>query len=328
MPQTSLRTHALEQLRLWSGLSVGALDLDAYNQRYVDRYRYHLRYNAYLAQHLVDAAHLSQEPEEVIDLGGGIGFNTTYLRLRFPSARICYVDVDPESTKAAQMIHKALGMEGIEYFCGELSELGNRIGARSFICSRDVIEHIYDLEAFFQLSKQAMANAHNTSAIHGSWFRHREFARIHAEAELVGHPEGVKKSRDNRKSYLSMRTRIIEEAYPDLNSTAIHALATSSRGLNFADIQRFVSSGVYPQALKSCLYDNSCDPYTGNWAERCIRPRDYRALAADVALCFRYPAYNTYQTGWKRFALYILNGITYLPIHRIQASFTLVYTHP
>jgi hypothetical protein len=76
-------------------------------------------------------------------------------------------------------------------------------------------------------------------------------------------------------NYLTKRINFIQENYPDFSpeKTAMWALFT--RGLTYPDIRKAIAGGEFPTPAD---HYNTCDPETGNWAERILPISDYAAI--------------------------------------------------
>lgn len=307
-------------------VDIDALDCDAYNKSYIRRYLEKLDYNIYLAVHLYEKSSQSHSEVTVVDLGGGCGFNSAFYAFLLSTEKLVYLDIDPESKRAAVALHEALGISKIEYRVGGLEAIEDLLHQETVLLSRDVIEHVYDLEAFFTLSSKAGSNVHNTAAMKPSLFRSSEFKAIHHRAEKKGNDSKLSKQRDQTRPYLELRKELISEMGLHLVPSEIERLAKATRGLNVSDIQRFVKHGLSPRHHLACLYTNTCDPLTGNWAERCITKSDYQKFAGPTGLRFSYPKWNSFAlTGAKKWAMQTLNIFALSRMHRIQPSLTIAY---
>ena len=80
------------------------------------------------------------------------------------------------------------------------------------------------------------------------------------------------KERDCLKAYFDARKDIISRQAPTLLNTEKHRLAMSTRGLIESEIKDCVEEYLRTgKVLRQPDHPtNTCDPYTGNWAERLI----------------------------------------------------------
>lgn len=93
-------------------------------------------------------------------------------------------------------------------------------------------------------------------------------------------PQWGDKQRDTLRSFLSVRKEMIYSMAPDLSREDIESLAGRTRGMRRDDIMRAVSEfkrgGKLPDP--PAHPSNTCDPYTGNWAEHLMDPFSLRSI--------------------------------------------------
>jgi hypothetical protein len=167
---------------------------------------------------------------------------------------------------------------------------------------------------------------HNTAAIKNHIFRKKEFISIHSRAENLGNKSAVLKARDQSESYLEIRKLIIKDVVPTLSEDEVTLKAKETRGLIKKDIAHYLKRGEYPKHHLTCLGTNTCDPITGNWAERLLNKSEYQLYADKLPLHFTYLKYNSIEnSSLKKSLLACLNIFAKLPIHQVQASFNIVY---
>ncbi len=324
----TLNTKAQEFVELYKSLKSHNLELDDYNQEYLSKYLEKVEYNTHLACRLIEGTGSPDSYERIIDLGGGVGFNSAFFAFVGYKNVYC-VDIDQISTRDASTINQQLGVGNIEYVTSgyeifETLDLSNTI-----ICSRDVIEHIYDLKSFFKVTSKAKTNSHNTAAVHNSFFRKKEFNNVHYSAEFVGNKNKSIKSRDTRKSYYAMRQNFTLKRFPKMSKEEVNNIAKISRGLIEKDIETLVEQGTYPKHHFETINTNTCNPQTGNWAERVLSFKQYNLFGKESKLNTSYllNGYNTFNAkGLKKLALISINSILSLAKwSRLCSSFTIRY---
>jgi 2-polyprenyl-3-methyl-5-hydroxy-6-metoxy-1,4-benzoquinol methylase len=320
-----LNNKAVEFVKAYRKLKTEALSLDKYNQVYVKKYLEKLEYNTYLACHLLEGLNL-ESYNSVIDLGGGIGFNTAFFSF-IGCKNVVYFDVDKISTRDAKTINASLGLTNIEYYSTGFEDLIKIDLSQSLVCSRDVIEHIYDLPAFFEITQPAKLNRHNTAAVLNSVFRKKEFKNIHHNAEHIGATSEIKKQRDSTSAYFDLRKTIIADIVPQKTEAELLQLTKATRGLIKADIEQFLFSSKLPLFHSAVLHSNTCDPNTGNWAERTLSFANYKLLAQAMPLKFRLVKYNEFDGNFlKKGALRFLNfALRISKNERLCPSFSVEY---
>lgn len=327
VPNRDINTALNFHLKNYNGLDVNSLGVDEYNKSYLSKYIEKLEYNTYLALDLVDKI----DPIEVslvVDYGCGIGFNGAMFRALGFKNVIC-MDIDPISVRDAKTINAALGIKNIEYIVGDYIKLGKLNLDKAFVCSRDVIEHIYSLPQFLEYTKKASYNRHNTAAIKNSYLRRNEFKKIHHRLEYLGSSATLLKNTDINQSYLSARKQIIKSFIPKIDETTLDQLGKETRGLIKADIEKYINLAELPKHHKAMLYSNTCNPINGNWAERVLKIADYKTLGLDAGLSIDYalPEYNTFNGGMvKKAGLKLLNFLVRVfKSERLAPSFTIKY---
>lgn len=234
----------------------------------------------------------------VIDHGGGNGLLS--LLAKEIRLRVIYSDINQEATEGARALGEALGLPADHYVTGDTADLADyirehRLFPRALI-SNDVIEHVYDQTEFlrsiaamlppspvsvpFTIVMGSEANGANPR------IRRRTIAMQKA-VETQDRQRGPgHRTLDSLRSYRSLRADIIRASMPTAHPTLVDQLAEWTRGMNQRDIERAVEE--YPKrGLPTRLTHptNTCDPITGNWAERLMDPRSL--VATLEALGFR-----------------------------------------
>ena len=102
----------------------------------------------------------------------------------------------------------------------------------------------------------------------------RTLTKVAIDAEYHDRPASWgAKERDTLRSHLSIRREIIRQCGVNLDQAIVERLAVGTRGLHESDIhdavQGYLSSGALPRPDHPT---KTCDPYTGNWAERLMDP--------------------------------------------------------
>lgn len=267
------------------------------------RVRYSLQNSAHILYDTVQLAARSPQELHFVDYGAGLG--TLYLlagKLGFK--QVWYNDYLPEWAAAARVIAEAVGANVAYYVTGGIEQLIQQADATKaklhIIASRNVIEHIYSLEDFYQRiaehHRQAIVYSTTTANHHNPVMRWKH-QRLHEFTE--------------RTYYLSRRAERIKTWWPAATSEQVQTLVPLTRGLNQPDFQHAVAHYQHTQQLPnvpSNLYTNTCDPDTGYWCERLLPERDHRALAEAAGFQFACTA-GYWDTHYGNPALNVL-GIT------------------
>ncbi|MCC6251468.1 MAG: methyltransferase domain-containing protein [Bacteroidia bacterium] len=272
-------------------INIDKLPVSDYTKKYFKDYQRKLRYSlqacSYILMHALHQSGKRIDEISIVDYGAGTGV-LAMLAQEVGFAHVIYNDIYDISCRDAAIIAENAQAKAQDYVCGEMIDLVNFFKQRSFNCdiivSRNVVEHIYDLEDHFKaLSKipsqkltlfyATTANNHNPLTV---WFTQRIQKRL--EHEGMSNKWG--KERDSLKAYKQMRQEIIQSHFPEIKSKDLLQLVKLSRGMVKDEIiktvELFKNSGRYPD-LK-VKGKNTCDPYTGNWAEHLLDLEEYKNL--------------------------------------------------
>jgi trans-aconitate methyltransferase len=117
----------------------------------------------------------------LIEFGGGLGLGSL-LASAYCRCNIVYIDIDENIMADASKIASHLGLINVEY---QLIKNGQiKFHSNAVLYSKDVIEHVYDLESLFQrLATSHTPSVHLTTANPCNNFRKKYFNQIHAAAE-------------------------------------------------------------------------------------------------------------------------------------------------
>lgn len=255
---------------------------DYFKQHHLgNRLHYSLQNSAHILYDTVQLSGKSRDQLTLVDYGAGLG--TLYLlagRLGFKS--VWYNDYLPAWAAAAKIIAEGVGSSISGYVTGGIGDFLDAVEAQDaridIVASRNVIEHIYSLEEFYQRIYQhhpkaivfstTTANAHNPVM---RW-KHR---RLHQFTE--------------RTYYLERRANMIRNWWPSVSDDVVQRLVPLTRGLDMIDFQQSVNvvreQGVYPTPSPH-LYSNTCDPETGYWCERLLPEVVHRQLAEAAGFQF------------------------------------------
>ncbi|MFX1567641.1 MAG: hypothetical protein ACFFCV_04650 [Promethearchaeota archaeon] len=222
-----------------------------------------------------------------IEYGGGSGI-FSLLAKEIGIGKVIYNDIYSTSCRDAKAIAESIGNPADEYILGEIKEIVNYCNDRGIYCNAvgtyDVIEHIYNIEAFFQglmeLPQKSLslvlasgANPYNPIIKRRIKIHHHNSEFIDKQKEY-GHKEGY-----TLEAYAKIRKQIIfKSSGGKLNSKELNLLTRLTRGLIEDDIKEcvlnYLDSKILPTEKEKRFPSNTCDPITGNWAERLMVPND------------------------------------------------------
>ncbi|MFQ5511164.1 MAG: methyltransferase domain-containing protein [Candidatus Krumholzibacteriia bacterium] len=272
-----------------AALAAERLDISDYNKHYLRRYQEKLHSNlqkfAYILSWALAGADKPLADTVLLDYGGGAGILSMLAR-ESGVGTVIYNDIYDVSCVDAETVGVLTGTAADYYVCGDVRTMTRLLESQSLSCdvmvSSDVIEHIYDMGAFFRnirdLSHGHLSIAMSSHANPRNPVVRRLLTRkqVQVEREDRAYAHGHKK-RDNLRSYLRIREDIARECGGGvLSETETAALARRTRGMIDADIRasvaRYIETGELPPPIDHPT--NTCDPYTGNWADRLLDPRE------------------------------------------------------
>lgn len=220
----------------------------------------------------------------VLEYGGGIGL-ISMLAKELGVGAVVYNDIYEVSYRGAQQLAGLIGLRADHYVLGDIDNViayTERCDlSLDAIVSFDVIEHIYDIDAF--LTRLASFKGQHLRIVMASGANKYSRAcskRIMAfqrQCELRGRePTFGFYDRDALRPYMDIRREIIGRACAALTDKEVETLAKRTRGLREDDIIRAVQGyrdqGLLPPELNHPT--NTCDPYTGNWQEHLMEPSE------------------------------------------------------
>ncbi|AKB51647.1 hypothetical protein MSBRW_2394 [Methanosarcina barkeri str. Wiesmoor] len=266
------------------GMNLETLDISDYNKKYFGSLLGNLHSNlqryAYILVWSITKIDVPLNKLVFLDYGGGSGM-LSLLAKECNIGTVIYNDIYDVSARDAELIGKAIGEQADYYIPGDIDEVIDFLKNNSINCNvianYDVIEHIYDIEEF--LKKISLISNNNLRVFFSSGanpynpFIKRKLTKYHQMCELVDREQVFgDKERDLLEAYSKIRTKLIKSLNPNLSEDQVAYLVTATRGMVESDIQKavneFSASGSITLKQKYPQYPtNTCDPYTGNWAE-------------------------------------------------------------
>jgi len=281
-------------------LDVNALSISDYNKRYFGEKLVSLvidlqAYSYLLAWSLFKSEYKSSK-FVFLEYGGGTGM-LSLLAKELGMGNVIYNDIYDVSCHDSKCIAKSIENEADYYIPGDIDDVLVFLRKENINCnavaSCDVIEHIYDIKSFFRkiplLSDSALNVVMSSAA---NIFNPSIRKAYMAAAVEVEHKDREKiwghKERDCLKSYLKVRSEMVceylQELDEKLSEVEIAQLAKNTRGMIKPDILKcvddYLNTGKYPPELKHPT--NTCDPYTGNWAEHLMDPYNLSNILSET----------------------------------------------
>lgn len=225
-----------------------------------------------------------------LDYGGGTGL-LSLLAIECGVPNVFYNDIYNISCRDAETIAKELEYQRQGYIEGDIKQVIEYSQSKNVlfdaVVSYDVIEHIFDLNSFYMNLKNILnttnvicmasgANSFNHNFLENAYLGHLKVEFLNRK-KVFGHKE-----RDNLQAYFNIRIDTIKKYLKSVNYSIsyveIIGLSFLTRGLMINDVKEavdnYINRGEIPR-LDTFFEYNTCDPYTGNWAEHII---DFRKL--------------------------------------------------
>lgn len=258
------------------------LNISDHSREYIIKYRendlFYISAYSQLLQKAVCELDKPVNESTFIDYGGGCGILSCIAK-EMGFKTVIYNDIYKDLAADTKIISDKLNIVIDCYFCGDVNDLvidlnSSRLNP-DLICSFDVLEHIYDLNKWIKsiscldrVSLFFMTNANPKNP-----FIVRRLKRIHKLSEYQGCEKNIRL--DNSflsASFSGQRKIIIKDKFPDLSRHEINLLSKETRGLMKNDIEKVVSEYIDTGIItyKMMHSTNTCDPYTGSWAEKLL----------------------------------------------------------
>lgn len=264
-------------------LELSSLNISEYNKNYVNKYLnnylFYIPLYTQLLQKSISKLNKPISESTFIDYGGGCGI-LSFLAIELGFKNVIYSDLYSVSVSDTKILSSKLDLTINEFICGDIEEFIDKLFKNNIkpdlICSFDVLEHIYDLENWFNKLSQIKNNFHlifMTSANSHNPFVRNRLKKLQLKAEHQGSITsfGWKKS-DTRTAYIEVRKEIIKKTYPNLNSFDVELLSKKTRGLRKDHIHKVVLEFLKSSEINYQINHptNTCDPNNGNWTENLI----------------------------------------------------------
>ena len=269
-------------------------------RRNVDTLPYYSKIYSCCLSDLTDVAN-----SVLVDYGGGCAFLSQFAK-RIGVAKVIYVDINSESAQTAAELKRVLGIGPDVIIHGDSSDLKDWCAENNVfpdcLVSVDVIEHIYELDAFFAdlLSvNPSMKMVFTTASNPFNRLKVRGLRKV-----MLADEQG----RGEEKGFYAQRLEYIRQWFPQLTENELEYWARNTRGLVFDDIEKAVAEKRPNTAIDRY---NTCDSSTGSWTERVLPLSDYKRLFSKYKriLCVENGFYDTNRTQSQKALRTIINGI-------------------
>ncbi|MDD4516522.1 class I SAM-dependent methyltransferase [Massilibacteroides sp.] len=260
-----------------SAVNFEALPISNYNKNYIRKLTPSLFYflDIYTACFKNGLRNCNKGINELIlvDFGGGSGF-LSMLAKEIGIGKVIYIDINEKSVETIKLLKTEIGIGPDIILHGDSKKLSAWCTEQNIqpdlLIATDVIEHIYDLFVFFhdliEINDQIKMVFTTASTPYNPLITRR----------LHRYMRGCETGRLEKPNYYTKRVNFIKKEFPNLGRINTKKWATRTRGLMYEDIHKAISKNERPLLVDAY---NTCDPETGNWAERILPIRDYKELA-------------------------------------------------
>ncbi|MDR3267685.1 MAG: SAM-dependent methyltransferase [Tannerella sp.] len=268
--------------RVWAerlrSVDYDGLNISAYNKQYLCRLLpalpYYMRIYARCLSQCLRSAVSPPSGITLVDYGGGCGF-LSILAKAAGFGRVIYIDLNPLSVATVHVLRSETGRGPDVILQGDSADLVRYCTAQEItphmLIATDVIEHVYDLPVFFAglcTLSPVMQMMFTTASTPYNPLIKRRLHRF-----MVGCETG----RTVEPNYFNRRRQFLLDHYPHLTGEALEQWTVHTRGQTYDDMRKALDAGQLPQPADRY---NTCDPETGNWAERILPVRAYRAFVS------------------------------------------------
>jgi 2-polyprenyl-3-methyl-5-hydroxy-6-metoxy-1,4-benzoquinol methylase len=268
--QAEILYHKVDDLPL-NDLNLPEVPLSYYQNRHHERKFFSVQT---AAEQLYRAIRMKGKPlNELVVMEYGAGLGSLFLLAKMIGCKtVVYNDILDDMVVAAKIISDHLNIP-IDIFIGgdhkkTIAELNAKDVECDIILSRNVIEHIYDLDDFYgdmaRGQKQALIYFSTTANYNnpGMAVFHK---RMHQRMELI---------------YGASRREMVKKHFPHANDEELDKVNAATRGLAMEDLERAFQQYKQNKSLPNpdIHGTNTCDPENGNWAEHFISLSDYKKI--------------------------------------------------
>lgn len=207
----------------------------------------------------------------VMDYGAGMG-SLFLLASMIGCKMVVYNDIMPEMTEGAQVVADYLAIPIHLFITGDHKETIRVLQDKHIHCdivlSRNVVEHIYDLDDFYG----DMAAGQPEALIYFS-----TTANYHNPAMLLFHKNLHRKA---ELEFLPQRRERARRRLPAATAAELEQLAAATRGLAMDDLDKAIDAYGATKTLPdpSVHYTNTCNPGNGVWSEHILPVSDYKKI--------------------------------------------------
>jgi len=301
---------------------------DIYLYYLTDHLSYFLKIYTGVLNKSLKLAQIEMSDAGLADLGAGNGLLGLFAK--FCGFKEVYInDIDKDFIKASKELASQLSVFPTDYIEGDASSIYNYFKdkkAPDIIVGTDMIEHVYDLNIFFDklfACRGIKAFVFTTACNPLNIWKVRQLRKIQYNDEYKGGAPGEYLLYGSKAMipFLDIRKDIISKAYP-ITEPALTQLAQLTRGLHKDDVEKAASAYVQTGKLPDPPADkyNTCNPLTGSWSERILPLNTYKQilLKYNCNLFVEAGYYDDSKKGFKKHILKIANIL--IPVFGIRTA--------
>lgn len=303
---TSINIQAHRLYDLVKGIDVSSLEIPYYCMYYLEKSHLNrLFFSIQTSAHLLYRAitRKGKPVQDIILMDYGAGVGTLFLLGKLIGVKkVIYNDHLEDWKNSAEAIARACSIEIDEYIVGDIESTMEFLRHKEISCdiitSRNVVEHIYKLDQFFETVYKFNPNALVFSSTTANYYNPASYIK-----HFIWHSKW-------EKEYIILRKNIIESF--GISGESAEQLAKRTRGLASEDLKTTIKEFLSRQKLpaKKQIGSNTCDPTNGVWAEHLISFTEYRnQIGAEKYIISFEPGFwdTHYSKSYKNIFAKILN---------------------
>jgi len=319
LQQDSFKHHALQFRQLLQEMDLQKVTDDPYAQSYLQQLilhsAYYLQIYGCMFEQAIEKNNKKLQELVVVDVGSGnglLGIFASYCGF----GKVYLNEPDPAFLKASKYLAGILQIDIQDFISTDAMELHQYSFAHQpdLVFGADVIEHIYNLDLFFNSLKvinPSMVSVFTTASNPRNLVKTGIIRRLQQKDEWYGNDGNDRTGSPSHSSYFEIRKQLILETFDGLSDHQLNLLAKQTRGLRRDDIieavEQWKLSGAVPPGIDHPT--NTCHPVTGSWTERLMNEDEYKKIinanGFDTTIIPGF--YNTHKKGLKLFPAILLN---------------------
>lgn len=275
--KTNIKNITRKLIEEIQALNYKEAPISDYNKQYIHRLLpalpYYMEIYTSCLLEGIKSVHIIPEEITLIDYGGGSGF-LSMLAKRLGIGKVIYIDLNPFSVNTITYLKKTLNvgpdviLEGNSPELTKWCEMNNT--KPHLLVATDLIEHVYDLKTFF--ADLIKVNSSLSMIFSTDVTPYNPIVKRRLRKMMTSFDTGT----GENPNYQTLRYRFIKTNYPQLSEAEVMDYSRRTRGFIYSDIAQMIENKTIP-IHPSDPY-NTCDPATGNWAERILPICSYREI--------------------------------------------------